>query len=316
MFRSNQHDRTEGGRPLSPIERAQKRKRFWAETFAVARRQERENLVTAEEKHPLRTMVAARIVREIARLKQVCYDNEPLCDLLEDPQFMGWVEPIDPPEDMRGLRGEEAWVARAQIPLLPPAPGSEWESTLPDYFKAFDLLYSRLGLHKLQDGRDGYVGLTDIEAYHRYWPSLEEILGWENSFLHAILAAVSQEGSLLARNTLRTKMGLRRWEEDIYFTVATQGAVELMSRTVEEDRAVMLLRLEDFIRRAKGEEGDMRAELAAMKLISDIQNLRSSKPADQASEMTDIVADVEKRAEKEAQEKWKEKGDGGAEKSA
>jgi hypothetical protein len=32
--------------------------------------------------------------------------------------------------------------------------------------------------------------------------------------------------------------------------------------------------------------------------------------------MTDIVADVEKRAEKEAQEKWKEKGDGGAEKSA
>ena len=319
MFQSNQHDSPAGGgNPLTPIERNQKRKQFWAEVYAKDREQRREDLIVVEEAHPLRVMVAARVVREIARLKQVIFDNEPMCELLENPDFLGWIEPLDPPEDMRGLRGPEEWIAKADIPLLPPAPGSEWESTLPTYFEAFRLAYQRLGLHKTQDGPRGFRGLTDVERYIKLWPSLEEILGWENSFLHTILAAVSQNGSLLARRFLREKHGLRRWEEDIYVTIATQGAVELMSRTVEEDRAVMLLRLEDFVRRAKGldtsgvetNDVDLRAELAALKLISDIQNLRTAKPADQAEEMAEVVRDIEKKVEQ------KEKRDGRAERAS
>lgn len=282
---------------LTPLARTRRRKAFWASVFREA--ETKLDLSQMESWHSYRIVVAYRIIREIARIKQAVFDNEALAELLDNEDFFGWTEPIC--EGEFAIRTGAAYLKKIRsfdIPLLPPLPGTEHEERLGDYFQAVTMIADRLHILISEDGRKGFMGLTDLARYQDMWPTLEEILAYENSLLHAVLAQISEDGTLVARQEIRVRYSLRRWEEDSLFAVTTQGAVELLSGTVEEDRAVMALRLENFVHRTREGDGDLRAELAALKLISDIQNLRKAKSADEASEMVDVVRAEVKKIEK------------------
>jgi len=304
-MQSNQYDQ-EGLEPTgnSPLERNQRRKSFWTQVFQEDKDLRQIDDLALELLHPLRIRVAFRIVREIARVKQVCYDDEPLSVLLEQTGFDGWVEDIDPPQNRTGMTRDQKWVANAKIPLLPPPDDEDHRHMIPTYFQAFNKIYRYLGLSTMIELRKGYLGLTEGACYRKLWPTLEEILSYENALLHELLSLITEHGSLRGRDEAKKKHGFRRWEEDSFFAIAKSGAVELMSGSAEESRAVMLMRLENFIQRCK-DEGDLRAELACFKLVSDLQNLRSAKTEDLGSQLVDVVEDRSKELKEKQKNDWK-----------
>jgi hypothetical protein len=285
----------------TPLERTKRRQRFWAKVFY--RGSSLPDRMQLEAWHSHRVALGYRVVREIARIKQVAYDNESLGELLEQDDFDGWLHPLGEPEIIRGTSYTQL-VQKAFIPLLPPLRSSEYASEIPVYFDVVRAIVRRLGLAETEDGRRGFIGMTDLSLYEECWPTLEEILAYENRLLHEVVSTIGAEGSLKARNDFMVKHNMRRWEMNNLFSLAVQGSVELMSGTLEEERAIMLLRLENFVQRCRTEEGgDLRAELAALKLVADIQNLRKAKSADETSEMVDVVrAEVRKEEAEDKKE--------------
>jgi hypothetical protein len=245
------------------------------------------------------------VVREIARVKEVVYDNEPLAQLVGYDDFFGWIEPID------ALPGEnrsayEKKIRQAFIPLLPPTRDSEHRDLIFSYFEVVRTICQRMNLCHGEEGRRGFIGMTELDLYEEVWPTLEEILAYENQLVHEMKALAMEHGPMLCRDEFRTTHRFMQWEVTNLYHVTVQAAVETHTGTLEEERAVMLLRLENYIKRCK-ESGEMRAELATYKLISDIQNLRKAQSADEESEMVDVVKATVKKIETEKQ---KELGNG------
>ena len=95
------------------------------------------------------------------------------------------------------------------------------------------------------------------------------------------------------RKYLRDEYGLRASEADHLVRIAKTGAVRIAESDVEEDRALMILRLERLIERSR-DELDIRAEIAALKQLSIIQGLNYN---DEANTMKDIIDVISRSAQ-------------------
>lgn len=292
-------DRLRREKPKAPI---QQRQEVWARAFA-------EENMTLEDLLPYRIRVAWRIVREMARLKGLVADDEGLDCILgikPDP----WAEPCGFSTDDKEMYSRlNADVARSlvMLPLLPPATDKtplpqgvhynpRTDDRLHQYMDTihFICLYLHIERGSRTDpaqGRYGLYGLEDPSLIRLSFPSRLQILAWEDMVVEEAFRCMAEQGQAAAEDFLADTYGLRTFETLSLIKLAKGKARKRLENDLDEDRAVMIYRLDEVARRAK-DGMDLRTELGALKQMALVMGLGRSDPEDSLRDMIDVVARV------------------------
>lgn len=318
--------------PQEPIEEAMKRVSDNGKgrgMFTTKFRQENKDLGDAA---PFRARVAYRILREHATLKNLVADDESLIEGLGiDPNQPGdpWRNPTSfiPPSRRDGTTQltMPAWHALESLqdlPLLPPAvpvefrdtgdgPGATGDLTIlrsysperdrayNDWIEGVDMIVRYLNIkdgskNDREQGTIGLQGMLDPKRARLLWPSRYEIAAVEAAMIQECLNELVNSGIPGAIKHLNEEYGLHRREAQAIVKLAKARARETMDSDVEDNRALMVLRLEDYRGRAK-EALNLQAEMYALKLTALVQGLGKTKPEDQVAEFIDVVTKVAAR---------------------
>lgn len=272
-------------------------KAFWRRQFELAR-------ATAEDLYPQRVWVAWRLVRERARLHGLVGPGETLHEksfLSPDP----WTEHCGVFPEAPSVRTDPlvGWLARNPLPLLPPQPPGGVET--PDYeieadqdihlfVDLQDQLAHRLGLSETQEGREGLLGLLDVSTVRRAFPTQREIVAFELAEVDRILARMTQgaEGEVRGESEMRRELfdrGYSRRETQSLIRLARKLALAQVGAEPEEDRAMLILNLQNLADRARtGFKGAV--ELGAYRLLMRAMGLYDEKPRTDEDDMREMVA--------------------------
>lgn len=137
-------------------------------------------------------------------------------------------------------------------------------------------------------GRYGLHGLYDPALVRLSMPSRVQIMAWEALIVEDTLQQLVKNGQPQTKHYLYKTYGLRPHEIQQLIRIAKVRARQAVEGDVEEDRGLMVLRLEDAARRAR-EVSDLRAEMAALKNLAIVLGLARVDPQ---SAITDFVAVV------------------------
>ena len=140
-------------------------------------------------------------------------------------------------------------------------------------------------------GRFGMRGLTDVETIREAFPSRFQLEAYEELLVEEALQAMTEFGQARARKILRDRHGLSRREIEGLCKIAKAHIRKQMESDIEEDRAFMVTRLEEFIRRAR-DTLELRAELAGLKQLTIVLGLARSEMGDAMSDFVSVVTDV------------------------
>jgi hypothetical protein len=174
--------------------------------------------------------------------------------------------------------------------LLPTAQTAEF------WVKAFDVaaeyLFLARGSKKNKDqGRYGMLGLTDPQTAAIACPVPTELMFWEVFLVDEALKMFASKGEHIIDANLREFYGLLPDETRPVLDQARRIIRDRTDLDVNERRALMVLQINDVIARAQ-ESVDHRAELAALKLRSQIEGITRSEPEDLNKMFRKIVTDT------------------------
>jgi len=219
----------------------------------------------------------------------------------------------------RWLRRGEEQVAMTGLPLLPPPPPPEWldpsGSPLVDYEAFSDgplLLWLRCagkvasryafldGTKKDADsGRRGLAGLLEPELARLAWPGREHIMAVEEMLVDEALRIMVSgpgrgeigRGVMAASEHLREHHGLQEREIQSVVRCALSLARRSVESQMEDQRALMVLRVEDYLERCRS-AGDRDSESKGLKLLMTIQGLSRTEPEGAMGEFLDALSRV------------------------
>lgn len=140
-------------------------------------------------------------------------------------------------------------------------------------------------------GKYGLKGLLEVETIRQMFPSRFQIVAYEELLIEETLNLMTQHGQTRARKYLRDRHGLSRREVEGLCKIAKAWIRKQLESDIEEDRAFMVTRLEDFVRRARVSL-DLRAELAGMKQLTIVLGLARSEMGDAMSDFLNVVSEV------------------------
>lgn len=135
-------------------------------------------------------------------------------------------------------------------------------------------------------GRYGLMGLFDPRTVRWAMPSRTQLISWEIMLVEETLGKIIDESTAQAATDLKEKHGLTRQEARSIMKLAKIEASHRVDSDIEENRSLMILRLEELIRRSKDPlVGDLRVETMALKQLGIIQQLAS----EQSTNMSDFI---------------------------
>lgn len=137
-------------------------------------------------------------------------------------------------------------------------------------------------------GRLGLIGLVNKVTTRALWPNRLQIVFWEEELIYQTLNKLITKGSEATRKWLADYHGFTRYETTSLVRMAVNLSRGQAEADVEELRALMVLRLEDYIRRAK-DSCELRAELMGLKQLSIVQGLGKVDPEDAMTAFSAIV---------------------------
>ncbi len=140
-------------------------------------------------------------------------------------------------------------------------------------------------------GRYGMKGLTDVATIRQAFPSRFQIVAYEELLIEETLETMTRKGQTRARKILRDRHGLTRREIEGLCKIAKAYVRKQLDADIEEDRAFMVTRLEEFVLRAR-DAMDLRAELAGMKQLAIVLGLGRSEMGDAMSDFLNVVSEV------------------------
>jgi len=140
-------------------------------------------------------------------------------------------------------------------------------------------------------GRLGLLGLLDARHIRETFPSEVQLLAWEEVLIEETLTRIIEHGTPKAREGMWKKHGLQPHELDSLVRIAKARASIRYASDVEEERQLMVLRLEDFVRRSK-ESFDLRNELAALKQMAVVMGLSRVEADDTMHDFIEVVRKV------------------------
>lgn len=172
----------------------------------------------------------------------------------------------------------------------------EGDHMLCQYVKVLDALamniYADQGaLGDPDAGRFGLEGVLHYSTVRRVFPSRLQLVMWEEMLIEESLSLLIDKGVTIARRTLYDKYGMQPWETNAMMKMSRVRARQAVEGDVEEDRGVMLLRIESFIERAKSGL-DLRAEMAGLKQLSLVLGLAKNHETDVLQDFFDVVRAV------------------------
>ena len=140
-------------------------------------------------------------------------------------------------------------------------------------------------------GRYGMKGLTEVETIRQAFPSRLQIVAYEELLIEETLQTMTKFGQSRARKILRDRHGFSRREIEGLCKIAKGYIRKQLESDIEEDRAFMVTRLEEFVLRAR-ESLDLRAELAGLKQLTLVLGLSRSEVGDAMTDFLNVVGDV------------------------
>ena len=128
------------------------------------------------------------------------------------------------------------------------------------------------------------------------WPDLAMLFVYEGLLVDDILETMIQNGQHRARRLLVEQHGFKPHEIAGLLKLAKLEARDRMEADIEEDRAILTIRLEELIERAK-ESLDLRVELGALKQLAIVQGVTRAEPEDPASAFVKVIKKVANEAQ-------------------
>jgi hypothetical protein len=203
------------------------------------------------------------------------------------------------------------WKAYPGLALLPPPVPIRWwddqceirpdyepdeDKALALYVRAVELvtkaLYVEQGSdHDPDQGRYGLTGLLDAETIRLAFPTRLQILTWEELITEEAMDLLIDTSVQKTRKILKQRYGLQAHEITTVLRLAIRLAQLQTSADPEENRSVMVMRLEDYVRRSR-DSMDMRSEMQGLKQMSIVQGLGNEDKQDLFTGMIDAVRNV------------------------
>lgn len=129
-------------------------------------------------------------------------------------------------------------------------------------------------------GRLGMAWLIDPETARLAWPSRMQILYWEEVMTQMTLDFLVSKGiTKTRRNFLQEEHGLTHGEATTMIKLAMALSRDQVGMDVEEQRALMILRLEDYVARSQ-KALELNFELRGLKQLAIVQGLGKTDPED------------------------------------
>lgn len=272
---------------------------FWAEVFG-------EGALTPDQTYSDRIRVCYRLTRELAYWKGIVTANQTLgmgTEIEPNPwhtptQFYANAAPM-------ARRAHMTLVQTTPLPLQPPPKSTnrkdydaEKDRSLLRWCRIMGRLARKLNVGATKEGRRGLKWLLEPHTVRDMWIRPEILIAWENILLSEFLDAQIDKGVYEGQVALRLKFGLSAMEAKVLGDLARIAAPDIAQDNLETKKAMMELRIDKFMRRARREE-DLRAELQALKLLATIQGLHKAEPEDDLKGMISVVAEVSEQADKE-----------------
>ena len=146
-------------------------------------------------------------------------------------------------------------------------------------------------------GRDGYAPLSRPMTARVAWPSHFQLVAFESMLIEEVLDLMVRGSLASLKREMKHRYGLIPYEVDQLVKMAKIQARAAIESDVEDDRGVMAMRLEDFVKRAQ-DSLDLRAELAGLKQLSIVLGLSRVEPHDTMRDIIGIIAEgANQRAE-------------------
>lgn len=245
-------------------EKRRKWRSRWGDAFAASNR-------TDNEVSQARLKTAWRIIRTHAICKGQITPDERLAAIPEDQ----WHIPVPDasPKD-RQLTAQLVADNFCGLSLLPD--GYNYQKYTAAFFQTAKLLH-------IQD--HDLIGFDE----HVY-PSRAEIIRFEYQFIHDLRKDYLQGGHWYLRERL-DEFELTEPELMATILLVKAESTSHIKFDAEKDRRMMVVRLEDFLRRAQ-ESADLRAEMQGIKALSVIQGLNRSEPENTITLVAHIARDL------------------------
>jgi hypothetical protein len=142
-------------------------------------------------------------------------------------------------------------------------------------------------------GKYGLLGLSNPLTVRLTFPTRLQLVQYERLIVKETLASLTTQGKLATEETLYEKYGFLDDEVALVLRLAHQRASFLTKTDAEEDKSMMVLMLQDYIKRCR-EIGAQRNELAALKALAVVQSITKIEPE---SINTEFEALIEKLAD-------------------
>ena len=140
-------------------------------------------------------------------------------------------------------------------------------------------------------GRMGLRGLLDPMLVRDLFPTRLQLLTWEAMIVDETLNKLLGSGVPITRQWLSYKYGLTEDEITGVVKMARRAASVRTASEIEDEKSIMVLRLEDYIRRCR-ETTDMRGEMLAMKQLAIVHGFAQVEANDEMTDFINIVKGV------------------------
>lgn len=216
--------------------------------------------------------------------------------------------------DVVELMSPDAQSGRPGLTILPPEVPLEWldEAIVREYdpadekddpelhrwLEAFERVVDYLGIEngsqkEPRSGTYGLYGLRQPRYTRLCFPSRYEIMAYEECILDETLNVLVRSGFRGAQRYLTKAYGLTLREIESMIQLARREAKRRTAGDVVEDRAIMVLRLEQFIAEARAKNPlDTKTPLLAMKQLAIVQGLAKAEIQDEMSQILNVMRDV------------------------
>ncbi len=202
-------------------------------------------------------------------------------------------------------------VVRAGLPLLPPPVPLKYytadgmvndvydcynDPNLQLYIRAVSTTAEYLGIwhgskENEESGRRGMMGLASAQTVRIAFPTRMQLVAWEYILITKTLNRLISTGAQPTYNYLISQYGFNHSEVNGVLRMTKRFAKELVNADRAEDRALMLLRCENMMTRAR-HALDLKAEQNAMKQMSMILGLTRTEEDETLSDFVQIVKDT------------------------
>jgi len=249
-----------------------------------------------EQDYPSLVIALWRWTRVVAQTFGRVTDDETLESALEDATPDPWVQelkPIPSPIQRALLRldSTEILFKAAHMEGLPLLPPGYDENRLALWCEAFESVAHDIRLVKAPNGPRTLLFLTNPRSAAQVGITAENILSFEELIIDEAQAAMVRHGERSTMNHFREKYGFSRREALSLVRLARADALIYGKSSIEEDRALMVAQLKDYLSRSQ-DSMNMADEMRALKELARVQGLTRSEPEDRAQEFLGVIKRV------------------------